>query len=165
MEAVTGETKMDDDFLKIDKLALDDEWVRQPSLYFSWAERAAKARRDWDEAKSSLEVVTAELDDKVRSNPGLYCDGKLTEKVVEKSIVREKEYLEAVASVNKAKHRYEIASAVVSALEHKKAALGKLVDLFLASYYAEPKSRRRDSNEEMEEMSKRQVRSRGKNRD
>jgi hypothetical protein len=143
---------VNDSFLKIDEFALDKEWIEQPRLYFEWAKREADARRDWDDAKNNLEVVKSEVSLEIRQDPVSAGFEKLTEKIVEAAIVQDERHAAAVQRVNKTKHRHEVAGAMVRALEHKKAALGKLVDLHGMSYYAEPRTKA--NREEVEEMKK-----------
>ena len=155
--------KDSDSFLDIDEHRLDEEWIEQPKLYGLWARRAAASRRKMDEAKADLELVQAELDLEVRSNPEKFDLSKVTENVVKSAILQDTRYVGAQKKVNDARYDYDVAQAAVSALEHRKYALQNLVSLFLSSYYAEPKSPK-GRKDELEEMTKQNVRRRGRAR-
>jgi len=155
------EMKDSDSFLDIDENRLDEEWITQPKLYGHWAKHAALTRRKMDEAKSSLELVQAELDLEVRSNPEKFGIAKITENVVKSFILQDTRYVGAQKKVNAARYDNEVAQAAVTALEHRKYALQNLVSLFLSSYYAEPKAPK-GRKDEVEDMTKQNVRRKGR---
>ena len=121
---------MDKSFLKIDPFALDKEWLNQPSLYMDMAEKAANARKDYDEAKRELDLVEAALFAKVRKSPLKYdLPEKPTEGACRSHVLTMPAYSDAFKEVVEAKHRLDIYSAAVVALEHRKRALTLLVEL------------------------------------
>jgi hypothetical protein len=130
----------DYDFLDIDENMLDREWVKQPKLFFNWARKLAGARLRLDEAKADLDLVRADLDRDIRANPKKYNLVKVTEDAVKNCIVTLDEYLEALRMVNKNKHQVDIYDAAVKALDHKKRALEKLVDLHGQNYFSSPRT-------------------------
>ena len=140
--------------LEIDEHNLEGEWTKQPKLFWRWAGEAANARHEVDKMKAALEIARTEIDLEVRSGPEKFgIEGKLTENVVKAIVVQSSVYISAERKVLKAKHRHDIVSALVSALEQRKSALENLVRLYLSSYYAEPKTPK-DSQEGLEEMQK-----------
>ena len=147
--------------LEIDELRLDEEWVGQPKLYFTWARKQADAVRCVDQAKSALDVTRADLDADIRQNPQAYGVAKITEKVIENIILGNDGYQSAVAAVVKAKHESAILAAVVSALEHRKRALECLVTLHGQNYFSTPRAD--ESNREvMADVEKKSARDKGK---
>lgn len=148
---------LDKSFVEIDELQLDKEWIGQPRVYLEFAEMCADAQRDWDIAKSELEMVRAELDTAIRSDPESYGLGKVTEKGVENAIPAQTEYQDAVREVIRAKHKRDVMAAAVTALDHRKKALEKLVDLQLSGYFATPRASA-SSREAVEDMGRRNVR-------
>jgi hypothetical protein len=132
--------KVEDRFIEINENELDKEWVEQPVLYFRWARKLADARLKVDEAKAELELVTAELDSKIREDPESYGIEKLTEAGVKSTILIQEEYTDALQTFNAARHQVNILDAGVNALEHRKRALEKLVDLYARSYFAPPQA-------------------------
>lgn len=146
-------TEVQPSVLEIDEFNLEREWTRQPKLYFLWARETAEARLAMDEAKADAELARAEADSAVRDDPvGHGINGKVTEKMVEAAVLQSAGHVGAVRKLARAKHRYEIMSALVSALEQRKSALENLVRLYLANYYAEPRAR--EHEEELEEIQK-----------
>jgi len=140
--------------LEIDEYNLEQEWSRQPKLFFEWAKKAADSRLKMDEAKTAVEITRAEVDSEVRANPARFgIEGRITEKVVEAAVCQSSRYAGAVRKLGVAKHRYDVLSALVSALEQRKSALENLVRLYLSNYYSEPKAPK-DCKEELEEMQK-----------
>lgn len=125
-------------FLSIDEHILDKEWVRQPALYFKWAQKLADARKRLDDSKVALTLVAAELSQAIRENPDQYGIAKITEAAVTTAIPAQEEHQSAVRRINKAKHTVDVLDAVVTALEHRKRALEKLVDLYGQSYFSTP---------------------------
>jgi len=95
--------EMDKNLLDIDNYALDTEWIRQPTLFFEYAEQLTDARNELDEAKSRLEVAKAELDEvcasldtQIRSNPESFgVTSKITETVVKNTVLLHADYKKA----------------------------------------------------------------------
>jgi hypothetical protein len=148
------------DFFAIDEHRLDKEWVNQPTLFFTWARKLADARQQLEEAKASLDVVYAELDNAIRERPGKYGLEKITESAIKQLIPSQAPYAEALAAVNTTKHRVDVLQAAVTALEHRKRALENLVDLHGQNYFAEPTAPAH-SRERVQETTKQQIRKRG----
>lgn len=136
--------------VEVDPNELDREWLEQPSLYFQYASFAADARKEWEVHKNYLELVKAEVDGRIREES----EKKPSEAAIDKMVVRSPEYQAQQARVNEARHKMDVVNAAVSALDHRKTALTKLVDLFLANYFSKPKSPE-GHREEVEEMERR----------
>lgn len=150
------------DFLDIDKNLLDDEWIGQPKRYFKWAVQLEDAREDLDNAKAEFELVKADVDLAIRSDPGKYSlPEKITEKMVTAAMLTQLEYQDSQEAFYTAKHRVGILQAAVTSLDHRKKALEKLVDLHGQKYFASPRASE-DSRESMEKVEKRSARERSK---
>jgi len=148
-------------FLDINELQLDKEWVRQAPLFSNYATKLADAQKAHDTAKLELDIVEAELDRSIRSNPDDYNLEKITENIVSAAIVLEDEYQIASNNLINAKHAVDVLKVAVNGLEHKKRALESLVKLHGQEYFASPHAREKDS-EVIETMTKTSVRSGGK---
>jgi hypothetical protein len=122
--------------LEVDKDRLDEEWERQTTLYIHWAEKEVEAQEERDKSQRRLNIIKAEMDAKVRSNPEKYGIEKISESAISHVVIQSKEYrgaeLEYIESVKNAK----ILSAAVVAFDHKKRALTKLTDLYISGYYS-----------------------------
>lgn len=127
------------DIFSIDKNRLDEELVKQPEMVEKWGEKLALARERLERAKRSRDVVEAETSLKIRKSPKDYEVDKVTEGVVKDLILIDKDCSEANERVLKAKHKVEMYEAKMTALNDRKYAIQKLVDLRLAEYFAEPK--------------------------
>jgi len=137
----------------IDLLALDEEWVRQPQLRRYYGTLEADASAAYEEARNNRKVVEAEIALDVRRNPGKYGLEKVTEKAVEAMVPTTDEVRQAISDEIEARHAYDLAKASVAAIEHKKKALEKTVELHVTDYYSEPKARGA-SREQMDEVEK-----------
>lgn len=149
----------DSSFLQIDQSALDEEWLRQPSLYYEWASQLSDAKAKLDSAKADLELTRAELDLAIRGKPAEYGLEKVTESVIGSSVLLQQEYKEALSFFNKKKHRVDVINAVVSALDHKKKALENLVWLHGQNYFSAPQAPTNESREQLNESKKKKARS------
>jgi acyl-CoA reductase-like NAD-dependent aldehyde dehydrogenase len=152
---------VDEDILDIDKMALDEEWVEQPKLYFRYAKALAEQRDGLDEMKAELELTKAEVESDVRENPDKHNLPKVTEKAVENAVIQSTEYQATLRRFNKRKKRVALLSALVEALDQRKRALEKLVDLQTMEYFSAPRASN-VSREHVEEANKRRVRNKGK---
>lgn len=146
-----------ENILSIEIDALDDEWQNQPKLYGQYATKLANARKDYDAAKSNLELVEAELYDSIQKNPDRYKLEKTTEKAIANTILTQEKYKKEKQNLLNRKHTVDLLAAVVSGLDHKKKALEKLVDLRLADYFSEPKPKSRSSARHVEDQNHRRA--------
>jgi len=148
----------DKSFLDINEHELDKEWIEQPRLYHKYARKLADARLAFDEAKANLDLVSADLDNKIRESPEDYDLEKVTEPGIKNCVLLQDEYREAIQALNDARHEVNVLEAAVSALDHRKRALEKLVDLFAMDYFAEPKTPKTSRAKEYVEDKKRSMR-------
>ena len=124
--------------LTIDRYALDDAWVLQPTIYQMHADEAAEDERDRDRAKANLELIEAELDTKIRRNPINYGLEKPTEGAVKATVPQQPEYKAALKEFIDARYTCDVSNNLVKALDHKKAALEYLAKLLIAGLYSKP---------------------------
>lgn len=121
--------------LKIDKYSLDEEWLKQPSLYLEWAEQVVEAQSNRDRKKEQLDVVKAELDIDIRSNPEKYGISKITEGAIQNIILTEGSCRDANDNYLKSVETVRMLEIARESLEHKKKALESLTQLYLNGYY------------------------------
>ena len=143
--------------LTIDPYRLDEEWVEQPEKYREVAEMTALARKEWDEAKAQLELTKAELADAIRANPEKYGLGKVTEAALTAKVIQQSAHVDAMDEVIDKRHAMDVLQGALAAMDHRKTALSKLVDLHLASYFSKPKASE-GAKEQMDEAEKHAVR-------
>lgn len=130
---------VDTNVVDIDEHALDREWVSQPRNVLRYTTKLANAKHEVATAKARLDVIEAELDQRIRANPEAFgIQGKPTENMIERRVVLAKDYQACLDRLNTAQHRVDLLTGVVKALEHKKDGLESLVYLQGRAYYAEP---------------------------
>ncbi len=156
---------MEPEILHIDKNLLDEEWVNQPKLYFEYASELALARQELEEAKAEFDVVKAETDFNIRSNPADYeLPEKTTEVMIGKAVILTEEYADAQKAVFTAKHRVDILSGAQTALDHRKKALENLVELHGRNYFSSPRAKSEIAKEVVEDIENQKIRTRNKKR-
>lgn len=148
------------DILTIDLNELDTEWVNQPGLYYKAARDFADTKADLEEEKNNLNLIHAEIGNDVREDPTAYAIVKPTEKAIEAAILTSDSYQKALKILNTKKHAVDIASAWVTALDHRKRALENTVKLHGQEYFSKPQA----AQEDAEEMTKRAARTKTKRR-
>lgn len=134
----TKESSWESGFFDIDLDQLDVEWLRQPKLVYDYAVAAAASRIAFEQAKADFELVCAELDSEIRTDPEKFGAVKLTESMVKNITTVQPEYQQAQKKVLKTRSDYESLQAVLSALDHRKRTLENLVNLHGQNYFATP---------------------------
>jgi hypothetical protein len=124
--------------IRIDEDALDIEWLNQPRLMLKYSKISAEAKMEMLLRKENLDLVKADLDKEIRSDPEKFGIVKITETAVSNTIISHKLYKEANTTYLQAQYEADIARGAVSAVEHKKDALENLVRLFGQNYFAGP---------------------------
>jgi hypothetical protein len=153
--------KPDNSFLEIDLSSLHTEWANQPLLAKQYADMLANARDRLDTFKANAEIVRSDVDYEIRSDPGAFEIEKITEPAVKSAIAGDDRVTRAESKIRAAKHEVDVLSGACTALEHRKRALEKLVDLWMASYFSEPRTNEA-AKEKLNDSSKEEVRRRRK---
>jgi hypothetical protein len=125
--------------IKIDETALDVECLEQPRLMMQYGQLVAEKEKELAKTKTNMEVVKADLDRDIRSDPAAYEIQKITETVVAGVIVLSPEYKEAEERVREATYEWKVAKAAVEAIQQKKDMLEALIRLHGQQYFAGPK--------------------------
>lgn len=124
--------------IQIDPTALDVEWVQQASLVLKYNRLVTEWERTVERSKRNLDVITAELDSKIRKNPDKYGLDKVTETGVAWAVKVQPEYEEAYTEYLEARYEASMAQAASRALQDKRSALENLVRLHGQNYFAGP---------------------------
>jgi hypothetical protein len=127
------------DDIKIDKHNLDREWMNHALLFIEWAEKEVEAQFEKDKAKERLDLVRAEMDSRIRTDPSHYGIDKVTEGSIQNTILRQQIYMEASEAFLLASKNAKILNVAREAFEHRKKALEKITDLYISGYWADPK--------------------------
>lgn len=153
--------------VEIDPYTLDKEWTRQPDLIKRWGIKLADAEEKVERLKSELKITAAELNVSIRESPEMYGLDKCTEAAIANQVLVQAPYKQAVSKLNEARHELGIVEAACEALDHRRTALAKLSDLWMADYYSGTSrnvNKFEDTDEEAQEYFKRDLRSRGRRR-
>ena len=142
--------------MSIDESALDVEWLNQPRLLMAYSKELAEARKKLEKSKQKLEVVKAELDKDIRSNPDKYELSKITEGVVANTILLQSQYQEVNEALLDEQYEFDMLRNAVSAINMRKEALENLVKLHGMNYFAGP-SVPRDLSKEWENQEKQKM--------
>lgn len=135
------EESSQNEFFEIDKDRLDEEWVNQPRLYYKYARRLEEARSTLEQAKARVELIYAELDSRIRAKPEKFKLEKITDAAVKAVIQADEDYRAALTDMHNAREDVGTYQVAVGTLDHKKKALENLVDLRLADYFSEPRTK------------------------
>lgn len=127
--------------IEIDPDHLDLEWLDHSSRMLRYCTYAAETNKEMDLAKVRLDVIKAQLDQQVRSNPDQYnlgMGGRLTEASIQAAVITDPEYMLVSQDYIDKKFEHEVAVGVVKSFEHRKSSLENLVRLHGQSYFAGP---------------------------
>ena len=150
--------KDEEELVLVHEDRLDEDLISQPKLVLKYGKLEADARHEHAQAKAYLEATEATLSIDIRAKPEKYdFSGKPTEAAIQAAIIRSQDYQDALAGFHEAKHKLDVLSAVLSALEHRKKSLEGLISLHAQSYFSEVKTRGA-SREVQEDMTKQAVR-------
>lgn len=136
MRVIYGENFEED--IQINRVLLDDECERHASMYAYYAEQYADARAEKDKEKDKLDFILSERELYLRSNPP---DGiKITESVVSALVSVDDKVVAQKEVYRVACQKLYTLDAAMGALDHRKAQLDNLVQLWVKSYYSNVKS-------------------------
>jgi len=153
------------DFFDIDINRLDEEWINQPKIFFKYAAELADAKRRLEEVRAETDVLRAAGDRALRDNPTSFgLPEKITETLISNTVLQQPKYQDALKTCRIKKHRVDILQAAVSALDHRKSALERLVSLHGQNYFAVPKPIDERSIEAIDNIEKGAARLAGKKR-
>ena len=126
--------------IRIDPEMLDFEWIEQPNKMMKYCSIYARASRDVDLAKETLDIVRAELNRDMRAHPEKFgINVKITEDVIKNNIILQSDYIAANHALIEKKYFEEMARSAVRAFDQRKDALENLARLHGQSYFAGPK--------------------------
>jgi len=108
---------------KIDRENINGELVQHPTLFQQYISLMGLARKQLDVATADLNLITSRLGEEYRSRN---YPRKVTAQHLNELVGKDDEYVEAVAKVTEANHRYLMVKGMVSAMEHKKDCLIQL---------------------------------------
>lgn len=120
--------------LSIDKTMLDDEIIRQPSLFYEVSEMLTEAQAERDAAKEELAIVDADLDRHYRAQLGKN-GNKVTEGMVTSHLQTDDKHKEAFTDYLALKNKADQLLALKEAFQQRSYMLRDLVSLYTANYF------------------------------
>ena len=136
----------------LDKYKLDEAWLDQPKYMHKYSQQLADVRSELDQAKARRDVVLAEVELDVRKDPEKYQVSKVTEASVKVTVLKDERCQKMNARVLRMKHRVDVLQALVDSLHDRRKSIEKLVDLWLADYWAEPRVPKSLPNDKLDDM-------------
>jgi hypothetical protein len=121
--------------LEIDFHRLDENWRDHSMNYMQWSEKWVNAVAARDRAKEQLDLIKAELDQKIRFE----AKTKLTESAISSMITTHSDYQTAAERLHACNEEVNLYVMAKSAFEHRKVALEGLTKLWVSGYWSEPK--------------------------
>lgn len=153
------------DIFDIDLTMLDAEWIRHPKMFFEYSVKVTKSARKVAEAKAELSLVESELASRMRKNPKKYGFGpKATEAAIKSKIPSRKKWKKYFDLLNDSIENHGILQDVVTALDHRRRGLERLVSLHGQNYFSEPRPLDERSKEIADKIVKTSVRMAGRKR-
>lgn len=108
--------------LKIDPVHVIDQLSDQAALYSYWSTLAEEAAILYDVSKRRIDYVEAELDERLRKE-ARENEEKVTEAVIQRRIIREEKYQDALDAMIEARRAASYLSIIRRALEQRLSAL------------------------------------------
>jgi hypothetical protein len=122
--------------LEIDANNLDKEWLGYPRKLAYWINLEVEAQEEKDQAERNLEVVEAQMDEKIRLKPEVYGLEKVTEPSIKNAAKRSKEIEQANQRLIAAKKKARLLSGAVKTIEKTDKAMQHLGELWAAGYWS-----------------------------
>lgn len=124
--------------IKINKFALEEALEEQADLFLDWATEHADAVGKRNELKHELdEKIRPKLDLEIRKNPRKFGLEKITESVVNSTILQDEMYSTVSEKLMKANNQVNRLLAVRDAFCHRQSSLKYLVELWTRNYYGQ----------------------------
>jgi hypothetical protein len=124
--------------IEIDESAIDLGCFEQPRLMLKVTRLEAELEKAEDEAKERQNLIKADIDKEIRSDPEKFGIEKITEAAVTSAILSDKRYKQASTEYINAKFESKCATGAVKSFEHRKNMLETLAKLHGQSYFAGP---------------------------
>lgn len=153
LNGVTYENSYEKDVTP-DRTNLDYEFERQTSLYAFYSKLAAEAKYIENRKKTARDEVYAGIDHEVRTNHAALLAGnskasKLTEKMVENSVITDSRYKDAVQAYHEAQRTAQVLDSAAKAMVMRK---DMLIQMGAASRVGAPPAINAAQEQQVKEM-------------
>jgi len=123
----------------VDHKNLEWEWFRQSGLYFDYAEAQAEAEEEQGLAKLKIDVVKAEIEEKVRNDPEAFGVDDPKEAAIKAAVAKHEDVQKAHKKHIRSTRVNKVLIGALRALEHKKRTLEKADERKSNGIYSEPR--------------------------
>ena len=148
-------------FFDIDITRLDEEWVKQPKITFKYCKEYERVKIELEEVQTDLDVIAAQIIKVIRKNPKRFgLPVPTTETAINKTVITKSKYKETLKKVRDKQYKLGLLRATVKALDHRKAALERLVSLHGQAYFATPVANDEDGREYIKSKQRKRIASR-----
>lgn len=124
--------------MRINEDALDVELLNQAEQLFKYGKMMAVAKREVDEKRVEMDLLSAQIDKLIRDKPLSFGIDKITEAAVTSTIKRQESYIKFEAEYQEAVYNYNVISTAYNAIREKGNNLSNLVKLHGSNYFAGP---------------------------
>jgi len=118
---------------------LDKACLEQPALYAEWGELWAQSIRNRDRLKEQITAKKAEIDGKIRDNPGEFgwsMEKNPTETWVSNQVILHKDVKELTDQLTEAQYLVNRMSTAKETMDHRLKALSILTELYKGDYFS-----------------------------
>lgn len=122
--------------MQVDRFNLEIELERHTHMYLKYMELEVEAQDIRDRLERRVDLIKAEMDAKVRSNPKKYGIEKVSEGAIKSVVIKSQQYQEKEEEYLLAVKRARTLAGVMKGMEHRKRALTELTSLFNSGYYS-----------------------------
>ena len=127
------------DDMKIDKHALDDEWMDNGRRLIHWTTEKAESDYQRDKAKEQLDLVKSEIEAEIRSDPEKFgLTAKATLPAIASAVIADERYKDQHEEYLQGCKNSNILTGVVSSFTQRKTSLENLTKIWLAGMFADP---------------------------
>ncbi len=129
------------DELKLSKDNLHFKALRQPSLYFEWAEKWATAVKIRDKIKEQLSIAISDASLDIRANPEKYGgDNKVTEAFITSRVPKHPEVKRLNDELIEAQYNVNLYDGAKKSIDHMGSRLDTLSKMFASGYFSSGKN-------------------------
>jgi ATP phosphoribosyltransferase regulatory subunit HisZ len=117
--------------LNINKLKLDEEAIKLPTINMRYHDKLSKAIKKKDDLKLELEVLEAEIDKEIRDK----AEKKPSETQIKNMVIMDKRRIKKVKELNETIEDVNILKGAVNSFDKKDNSLKNLTNLYTNQYY------------------------------
>lgn len=133
------------DDVRLDINNLDKEWERQSELMEEYSSALSNLNREYSDMKLVLDGIIAEKKIRYRTDGEIFYKEKttkVTEGALSDAIDCDIDITNQKKLLVEKQYQIDMIKGIVEALRHKKSALEREVDLYIAGYFSTPKDQR-----------------------